>query len=61
MEFLGTKFTITLGSWRLRFVLALEESQDEMQAAARGPHHHYKTKPVGRAAFSNLNFPSSNE
>lgn len=61
MEFFGTKFTITLGCWRLRLVLAVEEAEDEMRAAAPRPPHHYSTKPVGRAAFSNLNFPPSME
>ncbi|MDQ2679791.1 MAG: hypothetical protein M3Y21_02045 [Candidatus Eremiobacteraeota bacterium] len=40
MEFFGTKLTITLGSWRLRFVLALEETEEivDQQIMSR-PHH----------------------
>jgi hypothetical protein len=29
MKYLGTKFTITLGELRLRFVLALDAADDE--------------------------------
>jgi len=29
MEYLGTKFTITVGGLRLRYVLALEDADDE--------------------------------
>jgi len=29
MEYLGTKFTITLGELRLRFVLALDAAEDD--------------------------------
>jgi hypothetical protein len=29
MEYLGTKFTITVAGLRLRFVLALEDADDE--------------------------------
>ena len=28
MQFLGTSFNLTLGTWRLRFVLALEEAEE---------------------------------
>lgn len=34
MEILGTHFTIALGSWRLRFVLALEESEERPKERA---------------------------
>jgi len=39
MEFLGTKFSITLGAWRLRFVFALEEARDERTRAPQRSHH----------------------
>ena len=29
MEILGTNFTLSLGSWRLRFVLAIEEADSQ--------------------------------
>jgi hypothetical protein len=41
MELFGTKFTLTLGAWKLRFVLMLEDDQ-EAYAPARTtltPHH----------------------
>ena len=48
MEYIGTKFSITLGAWRLRFVLALEEATDERRAEIRRPHH--VTMPRERSA-----------
>ncbi len=39
MEILGTQFALTLGSWRLRFVLALEETE-EARTGIRVPSHH---------------------
>ena len=42
MELLGTKFSIALGAWKLRFVLMLEEDEDLVPAArprAHVPHH----------------------
>lgn len=42
MELFGTNFSITLGAWKLRFVLMLEETEDAAlgaTSAARAPHH----------------------
>ena len=42
MHYLGTNFSLTLGAWRLRFVLALEDAPDDDEAAppaGRTPHH----------------------
>lgn len=39
MEILGTNFTISLGSWRLRFVLALEDTDAAPPPKAAAPHH----------------------
>ena len=42
MELFGTKFSLTLGAWRLRFVLMLEDSEEFVQqpaAHAQPPHH----------------------
>jgi hypothetical protein len=40
MELFGTKFCVTLGAWKLRFVLMLEDEQQQTLAApARLPHH----------------------
>jgi hypothetical protein len=42
MEFFGAKFSVALGSWKLRFVLMLEESEESFPpqpAAQRAPHH----------------------
>jgi len=50
MEFIGTKFSITLGAWRLRFMLALEEASDERPRDVRRPHH--VTMPRGTSASS---------
>jgi hypothetical protein len=38
MEILGTHFLLSLGSWRLRFVLAIEEADDPPAEKARPPH-----------------------
>jgi hypothetical protein len=38
MEILGTNFTLSLGSWRLRFVLAIEEAEERPAEKARPPH-----------------------
>jgi hypothetical protein len=38
MEILGTHFSLSLGSWRLRFVLAIEEAEDRPAETTRPPH-----------------------
>jgi hypothetical protein len=38
MEILGTHFSLSLGSWRLRFVLAIEETDDRPAEKTRPPH-----------------------
>jgi hypothetical protein len=38
MEILGTNFVLSLGSWRLRFVLALEDSDAQPARKAAPPH-----------------------
>jgi hypothetical protein len=38
VEIIGTNFTLSLGAWRLRLVLALEESDDRPQEKTRPPH-----------------------
>lgn len=45
MDIFGTKFDLTLGGWKLRFVLMLEDEMDEAPAnAAREPiPHHVRT------------------
>ena len=41
MELFGTKFTIALGAWRLRFVLMLEDDEPSVvtPSASGAPHH----------------------
>ena len=46
MEFIGTNFALTLGAWRLRFVLALEETEDRMMPARPVPHN-VRVVPMG--------------
>jgi hypothetical protein len=48
MEFVGTKFSITLGAWRLRFVFALEEARDDLPPPAG--HVHHVTVPRAKSA-----------
>ena len=38
MEILGTSFTLSLGAWRLRFVLALEDADAPPLHKAPPPH-----------------------
>ena len=37
MRYLGTNFSITLGAWRLRFVLALEDAPNDDEAFVDPP------------------------
>lgn len=38
MEILGTNFTINLGAWRLRFVLAIEDTDAQPAPRSHVPH-----------------------
>ncbi len=38
MEIMGTNFTLSLGAWRLRFVLAIEENDERPKEKVRVPH-----------------------
>jgi hypothetical protein len=38
VEIIGTNFTVSLGAWRLRFVLALEETDERPKERVRPPH-----------------------
>jgi hypothetical protein len=38
VQILGTNFALTLGSWRLRFVLALEEGDEQARERVAPPH-----------------------
>jgi len=38
MEILGTNFTLSLGAWRLRFVLAIEDTDEQPVPKPRTPH-----------------------
>ena len=38
VEIFGTNLTLVLGSWRLRFVLAIEENEEPPAAKVRPPH-----------------------
>jgi hypothetical protein len=44
MELLGTHFNLTLGSWRLRFLLAIDNVEEE-PAPVVSPHHIRVVKP----------------
>lgn len=42
MELFGAKFSLALGAWKLRFVLMLEDAEDQPASQAgpyRAPHH----------------------
>jgi hypothetical protein len=38
MEILGTSFTLSLGTWRLRLVLAIEDVDEQPAPKPRAPH-----------------------
>jgi hypothetical protein len=38
VEIMGTNFAITLGAWRVRFVLAVEETEERPRERVRPPH-----------------------
>jgi hypothetical protein len=38
VEIMGTSFTLSLGAWRLRFVLAIEENEEPAKEKVRPPH-----------------------
>jgi len=38
MEILGTNFTLSLGAWRLRFVLAIEDTDAQAAPKPQVPH-----------------------
>lgn len=38
MEIIGTNFTLLLGAWRLRFVLAIEDADAAPASKPRPPH-----------------------
>jgi hypothetical protein len=38
VEIIGTNFTLSLGSLRLRFVLALEDNEEQTKEKIRPPH-----------------------
>lgn len=40
MEFLGTKFSLTLGAWRLNIAFNIEDAQDEQPAVRPMRAHH---------------------
>jgi hypothetical protein len=49
MELFGTKFTLALGAWRLRFVCMLEEAEEIGAPARRSAPHHIVVRPLDSA------------
>ncbi|HTX58451.1 MAG TPA: hypothetical protein VMH02_02155 [Verrucomicrobiae bacterium] len=45
MEILGTNFTLALGAWRLRFVLAIEDSDVAPAMPRARPPHRMRVVP----------------
>jgi hypothetical protein len=52
MELFGTNFSITLGSWRLRFCVALEDTDAPVAPAQPTPH---KVRIVNDEDYSRRN------
>lgn len=51
MEIVGTQFSITLGSWRLHFNFAIEETEERIAPAPpKTPHRLYVSQSEGRGA-----------
>ena len=65
MELFGAKFSIALGSWKLRFVLMLEDADDvarERASCARpASASSQRTNGVACDGAMNLNFPPAIE
>ena len=40
MEFIGTKFSITLGAWRINLAFNVEEAKDEIAVRPMQRAHH---------------------
>ncbi|HZV77269.1 MAG TPA: hypothetical protein VFF63_05910 [Candidatus Babeliales bacterium] len=38
VEIIGTHFVLSLGAWRLRFVLAIEDNEEQPKEKVRPPH-----------------------
>ena len=38
MEIIGTNFALSLGAWRLRFLLAIEDQDEPPKERVRPPH-----------------------
>jgi hypothetical protein len=38
VEIIGTHLTLSLGAWRLRFILAIEEHEEPPKEKVRPPH-----------------------
>ena len=49
MRYLGTNFCLTLGAWRLRFVLALEDAPDDDEPANAADRPQYRSRTEQRA------------
>lgn len=49
MEILGTHFILSMGAWRLRFVLAVEDAEPPAPAARPSPPHHLTVGSTGRS------------
>lgn len=49
MELFGTKFSLALGAWRLRFVLMLEDAEEAPQAGVQHHPHHVTVLQAKRA------------
>jgi hypothetical protein len=51
VRYLGTNFCLTLGAWRLRFVLALEDAPDDDESPnAERPQYRSRTEQRGAGA-----------
>lgn len=45
MEIIGTNFSLNLGGWRLRFVLAIEDADEPATARKVRPPHRLRVVP----------------
>jgi len=53
VEIIGTNLTLSLGAWRLRFVLAIEEAEESPKEKIRPPHR-MRVVPEDRYARRDL-------
>ena len=48
MQYLGTKFSVTLGAWRVRFAFAVEDAPEPVRGSTRARETRLDDMPLYR-------------